>query len=137
MLETTLTSLAGVPAFLAYFGLAVLLVLIFIRLYTWVTPHDELTLIRDNNTAAALAFGGALIGFSLPLSSAIIHSLSLLDCALWGGIALLVQVLTFYVLRLALKQLPERITRGEIAAGVVSAATAISVGLVNAASMSY
>lgn len=137
MLETTLTSLAGVPAFLAYFGLAILWVLIFIRLYTWVTPHDELALIRDNNSAAALAFGGALIGFSLPLSSAIINSLSLLDCAVWGAIALLVQVLTFLVLRLVLRQLPERITRGELAAGVLSAAVAVSVGFINAASMSY
>jgi putative membrane protein len=137
MLETTLSSLAGVPAFLAYFTLAVVLVLIFIRLYTWVTPHDELALIRDNNTAAALAFGGALVGFSLPLSSAIINSLSLLDCALWGAIALIVQVLTFFVLRVTLKQLPERITQGETAAGILSAATAISVGLINAASMSY
>ena len=94
MLETTLSSLAGVPAFLAYFALAILMLLIFIRRYTWVTPHDELALIRENNSAASVAFGGALIGFSLPLSSAITHSLSLLDCALWGTIALIVQVLT-------------------------------------------
>lgn len=47
MLETTLTSLAGVPAFLTYFVLAIVLLLIFIRIYTWVTPHDELALIRD------------------------------------------------------------------------------------------
>lgn len=137
MLETTLTSLAGLPAFLAYFTLSVVLVLIFIRLYTWVTPHDEMALIRDNNSAASLAFGGALIGFSLPLSSAITNSLTLLDCALWGAIALIVQVLTFFVLRVSLKQLPERITQGEIAAGIISAATAISVGFINAASMSY
>lgn len=137
MLETTLTSLAGVPAFLAYFILAIVLVLIFIRLYTWVTPHDEMALIRENNSSAALAFGGALIGFSLPLSSAITNSLSLLDCALWGAIALIVQVLTFFVLRVSLKQLPERITQGETATGVLSAATAISVGFINAACMSY
>ena len=137
MLETTLSSLAGVPAFLAYFALAILILLIFIRIYTWVTPHDELALIRENNSAASLAFGGALIGFSLPLSSAITHSLSLLDCALWGLIALIVQVLTFFVLRVALKQLPERIIQGEMAAGITSAAVAISVGFINAASMSY
>ena len=84
-----------------------------------------------------MAFGGALIGFSLPLSSAITNSLSLLDCALWGSIALIVQVLTFFVLRIALTQLPERITQGEMAAGIISAASAISVGFINAASMSY
>lgn len=136
MLETTLSSLAGLPPFLAYFAVAVLLVLIFIRVYTWVTPHDELALIRANNPSAALAFGGALIGFALPLSSAITHSLSLLDCAVWGGVALIVQALTFVALRITIRQLPERIERGEVAAGILAAAVAVSIGFINAASMS-
>ncbi|MDP5206132.1 DUF350 domain-containing protein, partial [Alishewanella sp. SMS9] len=111
--------------------------LLFIRLYSWVTPHDEFGLIRANNPAAAVAFAGALIGFAWPLSSAITHSLSLLDCAIWGAVALLVQVLTFFVSQLALKQLPERITKGDIAAGIFSAGCSISVGMLNAACMSY
>lgn len=137
MLETTLSSLDGLPPFLAYFAVAIVLVLIFIGLYTWVTPHSEMDLIRANNPAAALAFGGAVIGFALPLSSAITHSLSLLDCAIWGAVALVVQVLTFTVLRFSIKQLPERIHNGEIATGILSAAVAIAVGLINAACMSY
>lgn len=137
MLATTLSSLNGIPPFLAYFAVAIVLVLIFIRVYTWLTPQDELALIRANNSAAALAFGGALIGFALPLSSAITNSLSLLDCAVWGAVALIVQVLTFVVLRVAIKQLPERINQGEIATGIFVAATAIAVGLINAACMSY
>jgi putative membrane protein len=137
MLATTLSSLNGIPPFLAYFAVAIILVLIFVRIYTWVTPQDELALIKANNAAAALAFGGALIGFALPLASAITHSLSLLDCAVWGAVALIVQVLTFVVLRIAIRQLPERINQGEIATGTFSAAAAIAVGLINAACMSY
>ena len=137
MLATTLSSLNGIPPFLAYFAVAIVLVLIFIRIYTWITPQDELALIKANNPAAALAFGGALIGFALPLSSAITNSLSLLDCAVWGAVALIVQVLTFVVLRVAVKQLPERINQGEIATGIFVAATAVAVGLINAACMSY
>ncbi|WP_062066587.1 DUF350 domain-containing protein [Cellvibrio sp. OA-2007] len=137
MLATTLSSLNGIPPFLAYFAVAMVLVLIFVRIYTWVTPQDELALIKANNAAAALAFGGALIGFALPLSSAITNSLSLLDCAVWGAVALIVQVLTFVVLRIAIRQLPERINQGEIATGTFSAAAAIAVGLINAACMSY
>lgn len=137
MLATTLSSLNGIPPFLAYFAVAIVLILIFVRIYTWVTPQDELALIKANNAAAALAFGGALIGFALPLSSAITHSLSLLDCAVWGAVALIVQVLTFVVLRVAVKQLPERINQGEIATGIFVATAAIAVGLINAACMSY
>jgi putative membrane protein len=137
MLETSLSSLAGLPPFLAYFAVSIVLVFLFVRIYTWITPHDELALIRANNSAAALAFGGALIGFALPLSSAITNSLSLLDCAIWGAVALVVQVLTFVVLRMTLKQLPERIHQGEIATGIFAAAAAIAVGIINAACMSY
>ncbi|KKO45204.1 membrane protein [Arsukibacterium ikkense] len=137
MLDTALTSLAGIPSFLAYFVLAVVLLLLFIRLYTWVTPHDEFGLIRANNPAAAIAFGGALIGFGWPLGSAITNSMSLLDCAIWGAVALVVQVLTFLISSAALKQLPNRITQGELAAGIFSAACSITVGMLNAACMSY
>ena len=137
MLETTTQSLAGLPAFLAYFALALVLSLIFIRIYTWLTPHDEFGLIRQNNNAAAIAFGGALIGFALPLASAITHSLSLLDCAIWGGVALIVQALTFVLLRLILNDLPKRIEQGELASASLVAASAIAVGLINSACMSY
>jgi putative membrane protein len=137
MLNTALSSLAGIPSFLAYFALAVLLLVLFIRIYTWVTPHDEFGLIRANNPAAAIAFAGALIGFAWPLSSAITNSLSLLDCAIWGAVALVVQILTFLISSVALKQLPKRITEGELAAGLFSAGCSITIGMLNAACMSY
>lgn len=137
MLDTAMTSLAGLPSFLLYFVLAIALLMAFVRIYTWVTPHEEFNLIRSNNPAAAIAFAGTLIGFSLPLASAITHSMSLLDCAIWGAVALVVQVLTFKFSQLILKQLPERITRGEIAAGIFSAGFSISVGMLNSACMTY
>ena len=137
MLETALSSLSGLPAFLIYFVLAIALLFMFTLMYTWITPHNKLELIRANNAAAAIAFGGALVGFALPLSSAISNSLSLLDCAIWGLVALVVQVLTFLVLRMLLKQLPERIAQGETAVGIFAAASAIAVGMLNAACMTY
>lgn len=138
MFETTvLASLQGLPAFISYFVLAIVLLAAFIRIYTWITPQDELALIKNDNLAAASAFAGAIIGFSLPLASAIEHSQSIADCAIWGVVALIVQVLTFSVLRFALKELPQRIERGEMAAGVFSGGVAIAVGVINAACMTY
>jgi putative membrane protein len=137
MIETTLYSLSGFLDFVSYFLLAIVLMVVFWLLYTWVTPHDEMALVKENNAAAAVALGGALIGFALPLSGAITHSLTLLDCAIWGVIALVMQVLTFLVLRFALPHLPERIARGEMAAAVLTAGASIAIGLLNAASMTY
>lgn len=137
MLQTTLSSLAGLPAFAGYFALAMVLLSVFTWIYMWVTPHDEIALIKANNSAAALAFSGALIGFCLPLSSAITHSLSILDCALWGAVALVVQIAAFYVVKTVINDLSQRIEQGELAPAIFSASLAIAVGMLNAACMSY
>lgn len=129
-------SLAGLPAFLSYFALAIGLLLSFCVIYVLVTPHREFTLIKDNKGAAALAFGGSLLGFCLPLQAAMKVSVSLLDFALWGAIALAVQLLAFFALRLVLNDLPQRISRNETAAGGFVAAVSVAVGILNAASMS-
>jgi uncharacterized protein DUF350 len=75
-----LQSLAGLPAFLVYFCTALVAVVAYLFVYTRVTPHDEFQLIRDNDPAAAIALGLSLLGFVLPLVSAIAHSANVVDC---------------------------------------------------------
>ena len=137
MWQSAETSLQGLPAFLAYFGVAMGLTLLYLLVYTRLTPQHEFTLIRLNNNAAATALGGSLLGFALPLHGAITNAIGLLDCVLWGLVALIIQVLTFLALRLVLKGLPERIARGEQAAANFVASSSIAVGLLNAASMTF
>lgn len=131
------TYLSGLPAFLSYFGVAIGLLLAFAFVYSAITPHHEFRLIREGKTAAAVAFGGTLLGFVLPLHSAISHSVNLIDCALWGGVAFVVQIVTFFVLRMVIKDLPERISRDEVASGVFVASASLAVGILNAACMTY
>lgn len=137
MTDSILRYLGGVPAFLSYFGIGAGLIVLFCLVYIRLTPHAEFALIKENKPAAAIAFGGALIGFALPLHAAISHAVSLVDCVLWGIVALVVQLLAFFAVRAVVPDLPGRITRDERAAGIFSAAVAISVGLLNSASMSY
>ncbi len=55
--------LAGVPLFLGYFATALVLTGIYTFIYTLLTPHDEMALIKENKPAASVAFTGSLIGF--------------------------------------------------------------------------
>ena len=128
-------SLEGLPAFLSYFGIGIGLLVAFSFVYSLLTPHHEFALIKANRPAAAMAFGGSLLGFCLPLAAAVTNSISLVDCAIWGAIALVIQLLAFTVVRLVVPKLPERIANDELAAGVFVAAVSIGVGLLNAASM--
>jgi putative membrane protein len=130
-------SIAGLPAFLSYFSVAILLLLAFCAVYVQLTPHREFALIRANKSAASLAFGGSLLGFCLPLHAAITNSVSLVDCAIWGGIALVVQLLAFLAVRAFMRDISDRIAANETAAGGFVAAVSLGVGLLNAASMSY
>ena len=100
-------SLAGLPSFLLYFALGLALFAAFFALYVRVTPYHELELIREGNVAAAISLAGALLGFVLPLASAIVHSVSALDMIVWGIVAfrtrsLLVPLLTHWLLGLYL-----------------------------------
>ncbi len=129
------TSLDGLPWFLAYLATAVVLTLIYVIVYMWVTPHPEIKLIRENNLSASLAFSGSLVGFSLPLASAIANSVALVDCVVWGLIAIVVQIVIFYLVRLPIPQISDRIEKGEMASGLWLGAASLTGGLLNAASM--
>jgi putative membrane protein len=132
-----LTYLAGLPAFLAYFGAAVGLLVVFGFVYARLTPHHEFALIKANKPAAAVAFGGTLLGFVMPMASAMSNSVSLLDFVLWGVVALVVQLLTFFLLRLFIRDLPQRIAHNEMASGAFVAFASVAVGVLNAASMTW
>ena len=134
-METVGASLAELPWFLAYMATAVVLTLIYVVIYIWVTPHPEIKLIRENNLAAALAFAGSLLGFCLPLASAIANSVALVDCVAWGVIALIVQIAIFYLVRLPIPKISERIENGEMASGLWLGAASLAGGVLNAASM--
>lgn len=136
-METVSTSIAGLPLFLAYLGTAAVLTGVYIVVYMWVTPHPEIKLIRENNLAAAVAFAGSLIGFSLPLANTIAGSVSLIDCALWGLIALVVQILIYFIARIPMPKMSERIEKGEMASGVWLGSASLAGGLLNAACMTY
>ena len=126
----------AVQSFLAYLVTATVLTLIYICVYIWVTPHPEFRLIKENNLAASIAFAGSLVGFSLPLASVIAHSVALTDCVIWGLIAILVQIFIFFLVRLPIPGISERIEKGETSSGLWLGAASLTGGLLNAACMS-
>ncbi len=131
--------LAGILNFALYFGISIVFLVIFKTLYTFATPHAEWELIKEEqNTAAAVGFGGAIIGFAIALAGAVSNSADLIDFAIWGVIALLAQVLAFSLVRfIFMPKITSRIEGNEVSAGIVLGATNVAVGCINAACMTY
>lgn len=131
------TSLQGLGTFALYLAAAVTAEIAFVFLYMALTPHHEVTLIKAGNTAAAVSLGGAVLGFTLPLASAIVHSVSLLDMAVWSAVAVGVQLALFLIASVVLRTVSRHIEDGNLAAGITLATASITIGLLNAACMTY
>ena len=132
-----LQSLAGLPAFLVYFCTGLVAIVAYLFAYTRITPYNEFQLIRDNDPAAAIALGLSLLGFVAPLVSAIAHAANVLDCLIWAMIALVVQVIVYFLVRVPVPDLSNRIAAGELAPAIWLGLSSLAAGLLNAACMIY
>lgn len=119
--------------FLMYFGGSVLLLLAFLAAHTLLTHFHEWQLIRQGNTAVALALGGAMIGFSLPLAAAIVNSQNLVDATVSAAIALVVQLGCFSAMRLLRRDATAALAKGDMAEAILLASTSVTLGILNAA----
>lgn len=128
---------AGLPAFLGYFAVGLAAYCVFAVIYTFLTPQKEVQLIRAGNLAAVTAFLGALVGFSLPLASAAANSVSIVDYIIWAVVGILAQILAYYIANFTMTDLHEKITAGDIAAGIWGGGIALVIGILNAACMTY
>ena len=130
-------SLAGFDEFLIYAGLAVAFIYLYMIVYLWLTPYNELKLIKDGNVAAAISLSGSVLGFTFPLAAAIFQAVHPWDMMLWAFIAGIVQLFVYVAVRYSLLNVSRRIPDGQVATGIVLGAISVSAGLLNAACMTY
>jgi putative membrane protein len=130
-------SFAGFDDFLVYLGVALLLLALFVAIYIRITPYRELQLIREGNMAASFSLSGAILGFIVPLASAVQHSVNLVDMAVWGFVAMVVQILAFVVVKLCIPSITRDIPENKGSAGFFLGSLSLGVGLINAACMSF
>ncbi|WP_439500018.1 DUF350 domain-containing protein [Bosea sp. (in: a-proteobacteria)] len=128
-------SMAGLPAFLLYFVVGAALIAGFAVLYLRLTAHDEIALIRAGNLSAAIAFGGNVAGFSIPLEKAIAQASSIPDCVLWALAAMLIQFAAYGLARILIPDLSKKIEEDRLPSAAMLAVIAVISGTLAAASM--
>jgi len=130
-------SFAGFDDFLVYLAVSLAYLAVFIAIYIRITPYREMQLIREGNMAASFSLSGAILGFIVPLASAIQHSVSLVDMAIWGLIAMAVQIAAFIVVKICIPSITRDIPDNKGAQGFFLGSLSLGVGLLNAACMSF
>jgi putative membrane protein len=135
--------------FLAYLGVTLPLLAFGMAVFMVTTPYNEFALIREGaNTddprkqnaakAAAHDLGGKMIGLCVVLASAIYHSVSLWDLAIWGIVGTLFQVLVFYIFEWVTPfKVVREIPNGNVSVGIFASRLSIATGLLMAALISY
>lgn len=127
---------AGFPVFLAHAGVTVVILIAAAALYVLLTPHKEITLIREGNTAAALSLSGVLLGLAIPLAASLKASTNVIEIGLWGAVTVVVQLLVFRLVDMILRGLPKRIQEGEISAAALLVGAKLATAIVIAAARS-
>lgn len=126
---------SGLPILLLHFLTTVALLMLGIGCYALVTPFRERELIRQDNRAAGLVLGGALISFAIPLAATLATSGLWLDIVLWGSVALLLQLLTFMLFILLFRGFRAAIEADNVAAASLLVGVQLAIGLLNAGAM--
>ena len=125
----------GLPIFMLHGGTAILMLIVGAFIYSKITPWNELDLIMEGNTAAAVSFSGAILGIAIPLAAALSSSISIWEIVVWGSVAIILQITVFLILDLVLPNLSEQIKANKIAAGIFIASNKIALALMNAAAV--
>ena len=126
----------GFPLTLLHFGVTLTILFAAAALYVMLTPHKEISLIREGNSAAAVSLAGVLVGLAIPLAVSLKASTTLIELALWGAAIVLVQLLIFRIVDLVLRGLPKRIQDGEMAAAAMLVGAKLATALILAAAVS-
>ena len=125
----------GFPILMAHVGVTLVMLMVGATLYAMLTPWKEISLIRNGNSAAAVAFGGELAGLAIPLAASLSASNSTIEIIIWGFATIIVQLLAFRLTDMILAGLPDRIREGEISAAVLLVAAKLAVALILAAAV--
>jgi putative membrane protein len=135
-MEGLKAALSGSSAFAVTFVVSLVLLAVFAMVYSAITSHHEMTLIRAGNRTAALSFGGAIVGFVIPVGKAIAQSTDMTELLVWSGIAFLAQLLAYGAAALLVPHLRRSIEDDHVPSGILLTALSIAIGLLNAAAMS-
>lgn len=128
--------IAGFPVLLLHLGVTIAMLAIGVAIYTRVTPHHEFRLVRAGNVAAAVSLSGAILGIGIPLAFCMAVSVNVLDILIWGAMTVVIQLAAYFTTDLVMRDLPQRIEKGELGAALVLAAFKLAVAAITAAAVS-
>ncbi|WP_163526584.1 DUF350 domain-containing protein [Halobacillus ihumii] len=125
-------------ATLGYFALGVVVVVIGLFIFEWLTKqYKDWDEISNGNQAVAMSISGKVIGICIILSFAIYHSFTLWDTLIWGAVGVVLQMATYLLFELFMRKfsVETKLKENNTAVGIVSMGVSIGLAFVIGASI--
>lgn len=121
-----------------YFVIAIIVVLIGLVIFEWITTkYKDWDEIANNNQAVALSIAGKIIGICIILAFAIYHSVTVWETLIWGGYGVVLQIIAYFVFEFATRMfsVEEKIKDNNVSVGIISLAVSVGLAFVIGASI--
>lgn len=109
--------------FLAYTTFSITALALFIKVFAWITPHDDIQKVREGDVPNAVTLGGVCIGFTIPLLVCSYLGASLVSFVELALIIAVAQILLEKVLDAYLRE-------DNLAVAILHACLSICLGLI-------
>jgi putative membrane protein len=126
---------SGLWVLLPQLAVTLVLLALGVAIYQRITPFDERAMVAQGNLAGGVTLGGSVLALSIPLAATLATSHAIIDIAVWGVVALLLQLVALAVATLLLRGLRRNIEAGNVAAALALIGIQLAVALVNAAAV--
>ncbi|WP_138415320.1 DUF350 domain-containing protein [Aquibacillus sediminis] len=120
-----------------YFLIAIIVVLIGLVIFEYITKYKDWDEIENGNQAVALSIAGKIIGICIILSFAIYHSISVWETVIWGGYGVILQVIAYLLFEGLTRKfsVEQKLKENNIAVGIITLAVSIGLAFVIGASI--
>jgi putative membrane protein len=123
---------------LMYFGLAIIIVIIGLVIFEFMTKkYKDWDEVLNGNNAVALSISGKIIGICIILAFSIYHSSELVDTLIWGAFGVVLQMIAYLIFELLTRKfsVEEQLLKGNISVGIISFAVSVGLAFVIGASI--
>ncbi|WP_226583720.1 DUF350 domain-containing protein [Halobacillus litoralis] len=125
-------------ATLGYFALAIIIVVIGLVIFEWLTrQYKDWDEVKQGNQAVAMSIAGKIIGICIVLSFAIYHSFTVWDTLIWGAYGVVLQMIAYLLFELFTRKfsVETKLKENNTAVGIITMGVSIGLAFVIGASI--
>ncbi|MCC3374880.1 DUF350 domain-containing protein [Cohnella sp. REN36] len=121
-----------IVAMLAYFSVGILMLIVCLALFEWVTKYDCWKEIRNGNLAAAMATGGKIFGICNIFRFSIESNDSIYESLLWAGGGFLLLLAAYFLFEFVTPvfRIDDEIAKDNRAVGLIAMLLSVSLSYI-------